>query len=91
MLAVKWLNIKRLFTALAVFTQMPDAVHDLSSCPDQDIVLGARIASADVISGSGQRKCPLSFGDVHRRRTGPCRRQLQAGRDEEESPPEDAE
>jgi hypothetical protein len=76
---------------MIISCELRDGSHDLSSCPDQDIVLGARIANADVIPGCGQRKGPLCFGDGHQRRTCPCRRQLQARRDEDELPSEDPE
>jgi hypothetical protein len=76
---------------MIISCELCDESHDLSSCPDHDIVLGARIANADVIPGWSQRTCPLCFGYDHQRRTCPCRRRLRARRDEEESPPEDAE
>jgi hypothetical protein len=41
--------------AMIVLCELCDGSHDLSSCPDQDIVLGARIANANAIPWSGQR------------------------------------
>jgi hypothetical protein len=42
---------------MIVSCELFDGSHDLSSFPDPDIVLGARIANGDVIPGSGERKC----------------------------------
>jgi hypothetical protein len=76
---------------MIISLELCDGAHHRSSCPDQDIALGACIANANVSPGSGQRKRPLFFGYGHQRRTRSCCRHLQAGCDEEEHPPEDAE